>query len=98
MYEKWQEESIQEPRGFNTLELYNIKFDFNYRGYNLTCKEEIDIEKKLEKFNRALRIINQVFHPAKVRKHTRLSAYKTLAGPIITSGSTKMNQDSPQPK
>jgi hypothetical protein len=34
--------------------------------YNLTYKEEIDIGKKLEKFNRALKIVNKVFHPAKV--------------------------------
>jgi hypothetical protein len=32
-------------------------------------------------------VINQVFHPAKVRKHTRLSACKTLARPILTYGS-----------
>jgi hypothetical protein len=37
--------------------------------------------------NRALRIINQVFHPAKVRKHTRLSARNALAKPILTYGS-----------
>jgi hypothetical protein len=48
---------------------------------------EIDTEKKLEKFNRALRVINQVFHPEKVRKPTRLSAYKTLARPVLTYGS-----------
>jgi hypothetical protein len=49
----------------------------------LTHKGEIDVEKKLEKFIRALRIINPVFHPAEVRKHTTLSAYKT----ILTYGS-----------
>jgi hypothetical protein len=57
--------------------------NFNYLRYNLTYKIEIDVENKLEKFNRALRVINQVFHPAKVRKHTILSAYKTLARPIL---------------
>jgi hypothetical protein len=61
--------------------------NFNYLGYNLTYKGEIDVEKKLEKFNRALRIINQVFHPAQVRKHTRLSGYKTLARPVLAYGS-----------
>jgi hypothetical protein len=50
-------------------------------------KGGIDVEKKLEKFSRALRIINQVLHPAKLRRHTRLSAYKTLARPIPTYGS-----------
>jgi hypothetical protein len=64
-----------------------IFLNFNYLGYNLTYKGEIDVEKKLEKFNRELRIINQVFHPAKFRKHTRLSAYKTLAWPVLTYGS-----------
>jgi hypothetical protein len=48
--------------------------NFNYLGYNLTYKGEIDVENKLEKFNRSLRIIEQVFHPAKFRKHARLSA------------------------
>jgi hypothetical protein len=38
----------------------------------------------MEKFNRALRIINQIFHPAKVQGHTRLSVYKTLGRPILT--------------
>jgi hypothetical protein len=30
----------------------------------LTCRKERDIENKLEKFNRTLRITNQVVHPA----------------------------------
>jgi hypothetical protein len=60
--------------------------NLNYLGYNLTYKGEIDVENKLEKFNRALTIINQVFHPAQVRKHTRLSAYKTLARPVLAYG------------
>jgi hypothetical protein len=46
--------------------------NINYLEYNLTHKGEIDIENKLEKFNRELRIINKLFHPAKVRRHTRL--------------------------
>jgi hypothetical protein len=58
--------------------------NFNYLRYNLTYKGNIDVEKKLEKFDRALRIINQVFHPSKVRKHTRHRAYKTQAKPILT--------------
>jgi hypothetical protein len=60
--------------------------NLNYLGYNLTHKGEIDVEKKLEKFNRALRIKNQVFHPEDVRKHTRLKALKTLARPLLTYG------------
>jgi hypothetical protein len=52
---------------------------FNYLGYNLTHKGGITIENKLEKFNRELRTIKQVFHPENVRKHTRLIAHKTLA-------------------
>jgi hypothetical protein len=40
----------------------------------------------LKKFNRALRIINRVFNPENVRKHTRLSAHKTLARPLLTYG------------
>jgi hypothetical protein len=49
-------------------------------------KEEI-YGKKWEKFNRALVVINQVFHPAKVQKHTRLSTYKALVRRILTYGS-----------
>jgi hypothetical protein len=74
--------------------------DFNYLRYNLTYKGEIEVEKKLEKFNRAVRIINQVFHPAKVRRRTRLSVYKTLARPILTYGSeawTIRKQDEQRP-
>jgi hypothetical protein len=48
--------------------------NLNCLGYNLTYKGEIDIEKKkLEKFNRALQIINQVFHPAKVENTQNLA-------------------------
>jgi hypothetical protein len=42
--------------------------NFDCLGYNSTYKEEIEIGKKLEKFDGALRIINQVFHPEKSLK------------------------------
>jgi hypothetical protein len=38
-------------------------------------------------YSRALGIINQAFHPAKVQKLTRLSAYKTLARLRLIYGS-----------
>jgi hypothetical protein len=41
-----------------TLEQAN---NLNYLAYNLTYKGEIDVEKKLEKFNRALRIKTKYF-------------------------------------
>jgi hypothetical protein len=55
----------------------------------LTYNEELDSETNLKKFSSRIIIIiiiNQVFHPAKVRKHARLSAYKTLATSISTHG------------
>jgi hypothetical protein len=55
------------------------------------CCSTEKIEKKLEKFNTALRIINEVFHSAKVRKHTRLGTCKTLVRPILTYGSEAWN-------
>jgi hypothetical protein len=33
---------------------------------------------------RAFRIMEQIFHPAKFRKHTRIKAYELLARPILT--------------
>jgi hypothetical protein len=48
----------------------------------LTYDGEIYIGNKLQKFNRTLRTIKQVIHPAKVRKH----AYITLARPVLTNG------------
>jgi hypothetical protein len=38
-------------------------------------------------YNRAMGIINQIFKPSLVQKHTRIKVYKTLARPIVTYGS-----------
>jgi hypothetical protein len=54
------------------------------RSHVLPREEELDIGKSLQKFDRALRITHEVFHPAKVRRHRRSSAYKTTARPILT--------------
>jgi hypothetical protein len=62
--------------------------NFHYLGYNLTHKEEIDIENQLEKFKTAWRIINQVFHPAKFEK-TRICTCKTLVIPVLLTYGSK---------
>jgi hypothetical protein len=59
---------------------------FNYLGYNFTHNGGFAIENKLKKFNRELRTVNQVFHPENVRKHTRLTAHKTLARTMLIYG------------
>jgi hypothetical protein len=37
--------------------------------------------------NRAMGIINQIFEPSLVQKHTRIKVYTTVARPILTYGS-----------
>ncbi|KAJ4431805.1 hypothetical protein ANN_20410 [Periplaneta americana] len=59
--------------------------NFRYLGYQTSYEEEKDLNEKIIKFNRA--IINQIFKPTLVQKHTRTRIYKTLARPILCFGS-----------
>ena len=48
-------------------------------GYTLSSLEESDIQIKTQNYDRALRIINQVFKTIEVQNHTRMEAYEVLA-------------------
>ncbi|KAJ4440460.1 hypothetical protein ANN_08601 [Periplaneta americana] len=61
--------------------------NFSYLGYQISYEEEKDLNEKIIKFNRAMGIINQMFKPTLVQKHTRTRIYKTLARPILCFGS-----------
>lgn len=61
--------------------------NFSYLGYQISYEEEKDLNEKIIKFNRAMGIINQIFKPTLVQKHTRTRIYKTLARPILCFGS-----------
>ena len=58
--------------GNSTLEKVN---SFKYLGYTLSSLEESDVQKKIQNYDRALRIINQVFKATEVQNHTRMKAY-----------------------
>lgn len=60
---------------------------FPYLGYNLSIFEELDISQKINKYTRAMGIINSVMKPSLVQKHTRIRLYNTLARPMLSYGS-----------
>ncbi|KAJ4443887.1 hypothetical protein ANN_05674 [Periplaneta americana] len=55
--------------------------------YNLSIFEELDISQKVNKYTRAMGIINSVMKPSLVQKHTRIRLYNTLARPMLSYGS-----------
>jgi hypothetical protein len=55
---------------------------FKYLGYNISYEKEIDISSKILNYNTATGIINQMFKPSLVLKHTQIKVYKTLARPV----------------
>jgi hypothetical protein len=57
---------------------------FKYLGYNISYEKDVDISAKILNYNRVMGIINQIFKPSLVQKHTRIKVYKTLARPILT--------------
>jgi hypothetical protein len=60
---------------------------FNYVGYNISYEGEKDLNIKTANFVKGLGIINQIFKPSLVSRHTRIHIYKTLARPILSYGS-----------
>jgi hypothetical protein len=60
---------------------------FNYVGYNISYEEEKDLNIKVANFVKVLGIINQIFKPSLVSRHTRICVNKTLAGPVLSYGS-----------
>jgi hypothetical protein len=60
---------------------------FNYLGYNISCGGEKDLNIKAANFVKVSGIINQIFKPSLVSRHTRIRMYKTLAIPVLSYGS-----------
>jgi hypothetical protein len=60
---------------------------FNYLGYNISYEGERDLNIKAANFVKVLGIINQIFKPLLVSRHTRIRIYKTLAIPALSYGS-----------
>ncbi|KAJ4441951.1 hypothetical protein ANN_11815 [Periplaneta americana] len=54
--------------------------------YNLPIFEELDISQKINKYTRAMGIINSVMKPSLVQKHPRIRLYNTLARPMLSYG------------
>jgi hypothetical protein len=60
---------------------------FTYLGCTLSYEGEKDMPSKISKFVKTIGVINQVFKPSFVQKHTRLNIYRTLARPELIYGS-----------
>jgi hypothetical protein len=60
---------------------------FNYSGYNISYEGEKDLNIKAANFVKVLGIINQIFKPSLVSRHTRIRIYKTLARSVLSYGS-----------
>jgi hypothetical protein len=60
---------------------------FNYLGYNMSYEGEKDLNIKVTNFVKVLGIINQIFKPSLVSRHTRIRICKTLARPVLSYGS-----------
>jgi hypothetical protein len=56
-------------------------------GFNISCEGEKDFNTKAANFVKVLGIINQIFKPSLVSRHTRIHIYKTLARPVLSYGS-----------
>jgi hypothetical protein len=60
---------------------------FNYLGYNISYEGEKELNIKAANFVKVLGIINQIFKPSLVSRHTRIRFYKTIARPVLSYGS-----------
>jgi hypothetical protein len=60
---------------------------FNYLGYNISYEGEKDFNIKAANFVRVLGVINKIFKPSLVSRHTRIRIYKSLARPVVSYGS-----------
>jgi hypothetical protein len=66
-----------------TLKQQNI---FNYFGYNISYEGEKNLNIKTANFVKVLGIINQIFKPSLVSRHTRICIYETLARSVLSYG------------
>jgi hypothetical protein len=62
-------------------------FTFNEGRYNISYEGEKDSNIKTANFVKVLGIINQIFKPSLISRHTRIHIYKTLARPVLSYGS-----------
>jgi hypothetical protein len=60
---------------------------FNCLGYNISYEGEKGLNIKAANVVRVLGIINQIFKPSLVSRHTRIRFYQTLARPVLSYGS-----------
>jgi hypothetical protein len=60
---------------------------FNYLGYNISYEGKKDLNIKVANFVKLLGIINQIFKPSLISRHTGIHIYKTLARPVLSYGS-----------
>jgi hypothetical protein len=56
-------------------------------GYNISYEGEKDLNIKAANCVKVLGIINQIFKPSLVSRHTRIRVYKPLARPVLSYGS-----------
>ncbi|KAJ4448252.1 hypothetical protein ANN_10266 [Periplaneta americana] len=69
------------------FQLDNLFNGDKFLSYNLSIFEELDISQKINKYTRAMGIINSVMKPTLVQKHTRIRLYNTLTRPMLSYGS-----------
>jgi hypothetical protein len=55
-------------------------------GFSICYEGEKDLNIKAANFVKVLGIINQLFKPSLVSRHTRIRIYKTLARPVLSYG------------
>jgi hypothetical protein len=60
---------------------------FIYLGYNISYEGEKGLYIKASNFVKVLGIINQIFKPSLVSRHTTIRIYKTLARLVLSCGS-----------
>jgi hypothetical protein len=56
-------------------------------GYKISYEGEKDLNIKAANFVKVSGIINQIFKPSLVSRHTRIRIYKTVARPVLSYGS-----------
>jgi hypothetical protein len=56
-------------------------------GYKISYEGEKDLNIKVANFVKVIAIINQIFKPSLVSRHTRIHIYKTLARLVLSYGS-----------
>ncbi|KAJ4448040.1 hypothetical protein ANN_10052 [Periplaneta americana] len=57
------------------------------KRYNLSIFEDLDISQKINKYTRAMGIVNSLMKPSLVQKHTRIRLYNIFARPMLSYGS-----------